>query len=101
MKPGKEGYRVAVVGASSLLGKELLSILEQGKFPVSRLLTFDADDAEPELPIIDLSDASAAVVEENQINDGELDIAFLATRLRELPAFLNTWRQQGSLRVAW
>ena len=96
MKPGKEGYRVAVVGASSLPGKELLSILEQGKFPVSRLLTFDAPDAEPELPIIDLREASAAVVEENQINDEELDFAFLSTRLRELPAFLNTWRQQGS-----
>jgi aspartate-semialdehyde dehydrogenase len=96
MKPGKEGYRVAVVGASSLLGKELLSILEQGKFPVSRLLTFDAPDAEPELPIIDLREASAAVVAENQIDDGELDFAFLSTRLRELPAFLSAWQQQGS-----
>ena len=37
MKPVKEGYRIAVVGAASLVGKELMSILEQGKFPVSRL----------------------------------------------------------------
>ena len=55
MKPVKEGYRVAVVGASSLLGKELVAILEQGKFPVSRLLTFESDEDEPELPIIDLN----------------------------------------------
>ncbi len=33
MKPVKEGYRVAVVGSTSLLGKELMAILEQGKFP--------------------------------------------------------------------
>jgi aspartate-semialdehyde dehydrogenase len=96
MKPGKEGYRVAVVGASSLLGKELVSVLEQGKFPVARLLTFEADEGEPELPIIDLSEAAAAVVEDGQINEGELDFTFLTARLRQLPAFLASWQQQGS-----
>jgi len=96
MNPGKEGYRVAVVGASSLLGKELVSILEQGKFPVSRLLTFESEGEEPELPIIDLSHASASTVEDSQIHEGELDFAFLAGRLRELPAFLRCWREQAS-----
>lgn len=96
MKPGKEGYRIAVVGASSLLGKELMSILEQGKFPVSRLLTFEADESEPELPIIDLSHASAAVVDDGQINEAELDFTFLAAHLKELPAFLKSWQQQGT-----
>ena len=96
MKPGKEGYRIAVVGASSLLGKELISILEQGKFPVSRVLTFEADETEPELPIIDLSHASAAVVDDSQINEAELDFTFLATHLNELPAFLKSWQQKGT-----
>ena len=96
MKPGKEGHRIAVVGASSLLGKELLSILEQGKFPVSRLLTFEADESEPELPIIDLSHASAAVVDEGQINEAELDFTFIASNLKELPAFLKSWHEQGT-----
>jgi len=58
MKPGQEGYRVAVVGASSLLGKELLGVLEERQFPVSRLVTFDSEEDEPELPIIDLRAAS-------------------------------------------
>ena len=96
MIPGKEGYRVAVVGASSLLGKELVAVLEQGKFPVSRLLTFETDEDEPELPIIDLHQASAAVVEDTQINEDELDFAFLSGRLQKLPAFLSAWQQQGS-----
>jgi aspartate-semialdehyde dehydrogenase len=96
MKPTKEGYRVAVVGASSLLGKELVSVLEQGKFPVSRLLTFEADESEPELPIIDLREESAATVEEAQISEQELDFAFLAGRLRALPGFLSSWQQQAS-----
>jgi len=96
MKPVKEGFRVAVVGASSLLGKELVAVLEQGKFPVSRLLTFEAEEGEPELPIIDLNSESAAIVEDQQIGEGELDFAFLSARLRQLPAFLGSWQQQGS-----
>lgn len=96
MKPAAEGYRVAVVGASSLLGKELVSILEQGKFPVSRLLTLDLDEEEPELPIIDLSHAAATTIEDGEIDEGQLDFAFLSTRLRALPAFLNSWRKQGN-----
>jgi aspartate-semialdehyde dehydrogenase len=97
MKPAKEGYRVAVVGASSLLGKELVAVLEQGKFPVSRLLTFEADEAEPELPIIDLSAASATIVEDSQVGEEELDFAFLSARLQQLPAFLNSWLKQGNI----
>jgi aspartate-semialdehyde dehydrogenase len=96
MKPGKEGYRVAVLGASSLLGKELVSVLEQGKLPVSRLLTFEADEDEPDLPIIDLNHLSEAAVEDGQVSDSDLDFAFLAGRLRQLPAFLGPWREQGS-----
>jgi len=94
MKPSKEGYRVAVVGASSLLGKELVGVLEQGRFPVSRLVTFDSDEDEPELPIVDLREVSTAAIEDHQIGEGELDFAFLAARLRKLPAFLSDWQDQ-------
>src|ERR1019366_8468036 len=101
MKPGKEGYRVAVVGASSLLGKELVSILEEGpekgRLRVSRLLTFEADDGEPELPIIDLSHIAAASTEDSQVqvSEGDLDFAFLCARLPQLPEFLVNWQRQG------
>jgi hypothetical protein len=73
-----------------------MSVLEQGKFPVSRLLTFEAEGGEPELPIIDLTEASAAVVEDSQVNAEELDFAFIAARQQQLPAFLNSWQQEGS-----
>jgi len=55
MKLVSSGYRVAVVGASSLLGKELLTVLEERKFPVSRLVTLGADAGEPDLPVLDLN----------------------------------------------
>jgi len=95
MKPGKEGYRVAVVGASSLLGKELVAVLGEGKFPVSRLVTFSTDEDAPELPIIDLSAASKTSVQDGDVNEAELDFAFLAAPLHELPAFLRSWQDQA------
>lgn len=90
MKPSKEGYRVAVVGASSLLGKELLTVLDEQAFPVSRLVTFEADEEEPDLPIVDLREDSQVAIEDRDVSDAELDIAFLAVRPQPAPAFLSS-----------
>ena len=60
MKRDAQGYRVAVVGASSLLGKELLTVLEERGFPVARLITLGPGEEEPELPIVDLDGNLAA-----------------------------------------
>jgi aspartate-semialdehyde dehydrogenase len=90
MKPVKEGYRVAVVGASSLLGKELVDTLEERAFPVSRLVTFESDEEEPELPIIDLRESSKSSVQDEDVADADLDFAFLVTRPRRTPAFLSS-----------
>ncbi len=90
MKPQKEGYRVAVVGASSLLGKELITVLEEQHFPVSRLVTFEAEDEEPDLPIVDLRESSMTAIEDRELSPGDLDFAFLAGQVRSMPAFLKT-----------
>ncbi len=50
MKLAPQGCRVAVVGASSLLGKEVLTVLEERGFPVSRLIKFETDKEEPDAP---------------------------------------------------
>ena len=60
MKRDTQGYRVAVVGASSLLGKELLTVLEERGFPVARLITLGPGEEDPELPIVDLDGNLAA-----------------------------------------
>jgi len=89
MKPAAGGYRVAVIGASSLLGKELLNVLEERRFPVSRLVTFEDDEDEQALPIVDLTERLQAIVADEDVHETELDFAFLAARasLRR-PAFL-------------
>ncbi len=50
MQTGK-GYRVAVRGSSSLMGRELLAVLEERKFPVGNLLKLDEVPDDPENPM--------------------------------------------------
>jgi len=89
MKPTARGFRVAVIGASSLLGKELLNVLEERKFPVSRLVTFEDDEDELALPIVDLTERLQATVADEDVHDKELDFAFLAASASaRRPAFL-------------
>lgn len=82
MKPPSKGYRLAIVGGSSLLGKELHAVLEERKFPVCRLVTFGGDEEEPDLPIVDLREHSQVAVADENVGDAELDFAFLAASLR-------------------
>jgi aspartate-semialdehyde dehydrogenase len=90
-EPPAARYRVAVLGASSLLGKELLTVLRQRRFPVSRLVEIDARgtaDPEPELPILDLDSDPAASFLNPEVRGDELDFAFIAAPPDPLPAFL-------------
>ncbi len=79
MKPAASGFRVAVVGASSLLGKELLAVLQERQFPISRLVTPNAlDNGEPDLPVLDLGAGLEATVAEADVGESDLDFVFLA-----------------------
>ncbi|HEV2351767.1 MAG TPA: Asd/ArgC dimerization domain-containing protein [Terriglobia bacterium] len=79
MKTSAGGFRVAVVGASSLLGKELLAVLEERKFAISRLITPGTlNDSEPDLPVLNLSGGLEAVVAEVDVGESDLDFVFLA-----------------------
>jgi len=89
MKTSPQGYRIAVVGASSLLGKELLNVLEEYHFPFSRLVTFSDEENEPELPILDLREGSKTSVLDENVTASELDFAFIAARSLQMPSFLN------------
>jgi aspartate-semialdehyde dehydrogenase len=89
MKTSPQGYRIAVVGASSLLGKELLNVLEEHHFPFSRLVTFSDDEDELELPILDLREGPKTAVLDEKVTSSELDFAFLAARSRQMPSFLD------------
>lgn len=42
----KEGYKIAVVGATGAVGRELLSILEARRFPVKELIVFASERSE-------------------------------------------------------
>ena len=100
MKTSQQGYRIAVVGASSLLGKELLNVLEEHHFPFSRLVTFSDEANELELPILDLREGSKTSVLDEQVTASELDFAFIAARSRQMPSFLDPTQASGQGRPA-
>jgi aspartate-semialdehyde dehydrogenase len=89
MKSSQQGYRIAVVGASSLLGKELLDVLEEHHFPFSRLVTFSDEEDELELPILDLCEGPKTSALDENVAASELDFAFIAARYRRMPSFLD------------
>ncbi len=79
-----EGYRVGIVGSSSLLGREILAVLKERDFPVSRLVTSDLDEDDLSLPVVDLREGFEPLIADENLGESELDFVFLAARLPEV-----------------
>lgn len=78
-----QGYRVAVVGASSLLGKELLAVLKERNFPVARLITAQPEEGEMELPVMDLRAGFQPVMADAALSEADLEFIFVAALPRQ------------------
>jgi aspartate-semialdehyde dehydrogenase len=91
-------YRVAVVGASSLLGKELIATLKERNFPVSQIVRMASEAPDPELPILDLDGTAEDLLPlpQEEVKQSELDFAFLASRPRAGGASPAWLRDPGS-----
>ena len=84
-----EGYRVAIIGATSLLGKELISVLKERRFPIARIVEIESDSgADLDLPVLDLDKTEIEEPFNPEIEAGEIDLVFMAARPNPLPAFL-------------
>jgi len=83
-------YRVVVIGGSSLLGKELVGVLKERRFPIASLKMVEDESAEPELPLVDLGQGAVPALEpETEIPD-DFDLAFVAAPIERLPR----WRKR-------
>ena len=103
MKSGRGGFRVALMGASTLLGKELLAVLGERQFPFLQLLKIEvevADESEPETPILDLSEPLYEAPGGGVAADTDLDFVFLATRPQPWPSSLDRIAKNGEARTA-
>jgi aspartate-semialdehyde dehydrogenase len=72
------GYRVVVIGASSLLGKELLAVIEERGLPVSSLKMVEGEGPEPDLPSIDLGGRARQMIEHEAEIPEDFDFVFVA-----------------------
>lgn len=86
MKPARQGFTVGVVGAASLLGKELLAILKERRFPVARLVAAEDQESEPDMPVVDLREGFEPSIAEEALDEEEFDFVFIAARPRALHA---------------
>lgn len=82
------GYDVAVIGASTLLGKELLEVIEERKFPVAKLVTVSGEAGEPSLPIVDLSRRRRAAADYQEEVPARFDFAFIAAEHPGPPSWI-------------
>lgn len=78
MKSPARGSSVGVVGASSLLGKELLAVLKERNFPVARLVTAEDDEVEPDVPVLDLREGFEPSSADESLGDKDFDVVFVA-----------------------
>lgn len=78
MKPSAQGSSVGVVGASSLLGKELLAVLKERDFPVSRLVTAEDDEGEPDIPVLDLRERVEPSIADEILGEKDFAVVFVA-----------------------
>ena len=82
------GYQVAVIGASSLLGKELLAVLEERDFPVAELITVSGEASESDLPIVDLSRGRRTPRDYQDEIPARFDFAFVAAPHQQLASWM-------------
>jgi aspartate-semialdehyde dehydrogenase len=86
MKPAHQGFTVGVVGAASLLGKELLAVLKERQFPVARLVEAEDTEGEPDMPVVDLREGFEPSIAEEALDEEEFDFVFVAAAPRALGA---------------
>jgi aspartate-semialdehyde dehydrogenase len=78
MSPPSQGFRVGITGASSLLGKEVTAVLKERAFPVSRLVTGENEEDEPEMPVLDLEEGIVTILPNEKFTESDFDFVFVA-----------------------
>ncbi len=76
-KQKKQGYRVAIIGATGLVGSTLLSILEERRFPIDKL--YVAASARSSGELCEFNGESFEVQDVEKFNFAQVDLSFFCT----------------------
>ncbi|HUY15816.1 MAG TPA: Asd/ArgC dimerization domain-containing protein [Terriglobia bacterium] len=75
------GSRVGLVGATSLQGRELTTVMKERNFPVLSSVAIEPDKKEPEIPVLDVESGALESTALQDLKGDELDFIFVAAPL--------------------
>ncbi len=75
------GSRIGLVGAASLLGRELTKVLNERNFPVLSSVAIEPDKIEPEIPVLDVESEILESAALGDLKVEDLDFIFVAAPL--------------------
>lgn len=90
-------YNAAIIGATELVGRELLTLLEERHFPISTLHLFDTEQAAGARLEFQGDNLLVQHVQDHVFDD--LDLVFFASEPSVSKAFAATVRQAGALMI--
>lgn len=91
----KNGYSVAVVGATGLVGREMISILEERAFPVLRLVPVASERSEDELILFSGFEYATAILKPEVFNG--IDIALFSAGCEVSKEFAPIAAKKGAI----
>ncbi len=89
-------FRVAIVGAASLKGKELKDVLEERNFPAADIKLLDDDESLGQLERV--QDEVALVQPVGRDELAKMDFTFFASEARIHPHATGSWRAKPAAR---
>jgi aspartate-semialdehyde dehydrogenase len=93
----KKNPRVAIIGASGMVGRELIQILEQRSFKLSELSLFGTKKSKGEE--IDFRDQQLMINELTHVDQIEADLAFFCTGAKVSIDFIDKLAQKGCISI--
>ena len=75
------GSRVGMVGATSLQGRELISVMKERNFPVLNSVAIEPDKKEPDIPVLDVESGALESKLLQDVKGDDFDFIFVAAPL--------------------
>jgi len=92
-------FAVGIAGATGLVGREMLKVLEDRKFPVSKLRLFASENSAGEILEFNGKDVKVEVLNEKSFSNANLDFVLFATSTELSQKFVPMAAESGAIAI--